>query len=518
MENNDRLGLSRDAKVAKLLASLNKQGPEKVTFSDMVVKINRKGKEQTRCVLVTDKALYNLKANNFGKCQRRIALEKIVSVTLSTVSEEFVLHVPEEYDYHFKSAQRERLLSSLRPGSAFTTLSLTQVSLLTLVINQKTAAKMTQAQRQKRKQELEAIGKGAVEAKSQVSLSPINVTHDFEFITVLGRGKFAKVMQVRKKSNGKIYAMKILRKAAVVGRDCVAHTMAERSVLQKLHHPFLMALRYAFQSRSKLYLVLDYFPGGELYFHLKQHRRFPEDIARLWVAEVALAFGYLHSFGVVYRDLKPENILLDDAGHVCLTDLGEVKQLTGSAKTSTFCGTPEYMAPEVIEGEGHDRNVDWWALGVLLYELTVGIPPFYSANVGEMYEKIQNAPLRFSPHQSQECRDLVTALLARDPKKRLGFEGDVEEIKSAPFFQKQPGWDWEKVYHKQVESPFKIQLDGALDTRNFDQEFLQEAAVDSPVDDSMMDFPNFTFTGEDEDSNKGRLPLEPSSPSSNALA
>lgn len=501
MDNNDRLILAKDAKVAKLLSTLGskKLAPEKVQFSDLVIKINRKGKEQTRCVLVTDHALYNLKATNFGKCQRRIPLEKIVSVTVSSVSEEFVLHVPEEYDYHFKSAQRERLLNTIRQGgSAFSTLSLAQVSLITLVINQKTAAKMTQIQKLKRKQELEAIGKvtAVVRTPKVASVTP---PHDFEFIAVLGRGKFAKVMQVRKKSNGKIYAMKILRKAAVVGRDCVEHTMAERGVLQKLHHPFLMALRFAFQSKDKLYMVLDYFPGGELYFHLKQQRRFSEEIARLWVAEVALAFGYLHSFGVVYRDLKPENILLDDAGHVCLTDFGEVKELQTGGKTHTFCGTPEYMAPEVIEGDGHDKNVDWWALGVLLYELTVGIPPFYSANVGEMYDKIQNAPLRFSPNQSPECRELITALLHRDPRKRLGYEKDVDDIKSSSFFSMQPGWDWDKVYHKQVESPFKVRVDGLLDTRNFDQEFVQEPVVDSPVDSAqslLMDFANFTFLGD----------------------
>jgi len=149
-------------------------------------------------------------------------------------------------------------------------------------------------------------------------------------------------------------------------------------------------------------------------------RRFPEQTARIYVGEIALALGHLHAVGVIYRDLKPENILLDDAGHVCLTDFGLAKDLEPDEKTQTFCGTPEYLAPEIVTGAGHDKAVDWWSLGILLYELTVGIPPFYSQNVNEMYSKIQHGVLRFPPFLTEECKSLITLLLNRDPKKEIG--------------------------------------------------------------------------------------------------
>ena len=214
---------------------------------------------------------------------------------------------------------------------------------------------------------------------------------------------------VRKKDTGEIYAMKILKKKALIAKHQVEHTNAERKILQQLQHPFLMHLRYAFQTDAKLYFVLDYYRGGELFFHLKKKRRFSEAQAQIFVAEVAMALGHLHSLDVIYRDLKPENILLDHSGHICLTDFGLSKDLGPSNEDAhTFCGTPEYLAPEIVMNLGHGKAVDWWSLGILLYELTVGIPPFYSQNVNEMYRKIQEAPLLFPPNLSNPCKDLVT--------------------------------------------------------------------------------------------------------------
>jgi len=322
---------------------------------------------------------------------------------------------------------------------------------------------------------------------------------DFELLKVLGRGAFGKVMQVRKKSDGKIYAMKILKKGAIVARNQVEHTKAERSILQQLQHPFLMTLRFAFQSKDKLYLVLDYFQGGELFFHLKSQRRFSEEVARLYVAEIALAFGHLHALGVIYRDLKPENILLDDNGHVCLTDFGLAKEVQEGDKAHTFCGTPEYLAPEIVQGLGHDKAVDWWSLGILLYELTVGIPPFYSQNVNEMYNKIQHGVLRFPPFLSEGCKQLIVGLLNRDPKKRLGSDKDVEDVKAATFFAGQDHWDWDRVYRKEMDPPFKPKVKDINNPVNFDDEFLREPVIDSVVVGSALDqtadFQGFTFTG-----------------------
>jgi serine/threonine protein kinase len=283
-------------------------------------------------------------------------------------------------------------------------------------------------------------------------------------------------MQVKKKTDGKVYAMKILKKAAIIARNQVEHTKAERKILQALQHPFLMTLRYAFQSKDKLYFVLDYYQGGELFFHLKTARRFPEDVARVWVGEVALALGHLHSLSVIYRDLKPENILLDDNGHCCLTDFGLSKDVDPNDKAHTFCGTPEYLAPEIVTGAGHDKAVDWWSLGILLYELTVGIPPFYSQNVNEMYNKIQHGVLRFPPFLSEPCKAMIVALLNRDPKKRLGSKADIDDLKAHAFFK---DINFEKMMKKEIDPPYKPKIKANDTTSNFDTTFTSEPVVDS---------------------------------------
>ena len=221
-------------------------------------------------------------------------------------------------------------------------------------------------------------------------------------------------------------------------------------------------------------------------------------MARLYVAEIAMAFGHLHGEGVIYRDLKPENILLDSEGHVCLTDFGLAKELPDSEKTDTFCGTPEYLAPEIIVGNGHDKAVDWWSLGILLYELTVGIPPFYSPNVNDMYTKIQHSSLRFPPFLSEPCKKLIIALLNRDPTARLGSKDDFNDLKVHEFFAP---LNWDDVYHKRVEPTFKPVVRDVEDTSNFDEEFLNEPVVDSVVQASQFgnqaadQFNDFTFKG-----------------------
>merc|ERR1712130_968802 len=267
--------------------------------------------------------------------------------------------------------------------------------------------------------------------------------------------------------------------------------------------PFLMHLRFAFQTEAKLYFVLDYYRGGELFFHLKKKRRFTEYQAQIFVAEVSMALGHLHSLDVIYRDLKPENILLDHTGHICLTDFGLSKDLgPDNEDAHTFCGTPEYLAPEIVMNLGHDKAVDWWSLGILLYELTVGIPPFYSQNVNEMYKKIQHGILRFPPFLSDSCKKIIVAFLNRDPKKRLGSENDLEEIKEQPFFE---DIDWDKLNARKYECSFQPKVKNDLDTDNFEDTFTSEAVVDSVVDGSALsqtltghtdDFDGFTFKGE----------------------
>ena len=323
---------------------------------------------------------------------------------------------------------------------------------------------------------------------------------DFDLLAVIGKGSYGKVMQVRKKDSGDIFAMKVLRKDKIIARNQVEHTKSEVNVLQNVHHPFMVALRYSFQTPEKLYLLLEYINGGELFFHLSQEGNFNEDRARLYTSQILLALEHLHRYDIIYRDLKPENILLDADGNIRLTDFGLCKeQISSDASTTTFCGTPEYMSPEIVAGKSYGKAVDWWTLGTLLYEMVVGVPPFYSENVNTMYQRILTAPLRFPSHVSPECKSLLEMLLQRDPSKRLGSGPlDAEEIKTHPFFA---SLDWDKVYRKEMATPFKpdVSAGGAADTSNFDAEFTAEPAVDSVVQNSQITdaagFEGFTYVG-----------------------
>lgn len=321
---------------------------------------------------------------------------------------------------------------------------------------------------------------------------------DFELLTVIGKGSFGKVMQVRKKDDSKIYAMKVLRKEAIIARKQVAHTRAEKTILQKIQHPFIVRLHYAFQTKDKLYMILDYVNGGELFYHLKKEGRFPENRVKFYAAEIVSAMAHLHSLGIVYRDLKPENILLDSDGHITITDFGLSKEINIQEGTHTFCGTPEYLAPEVLKGLGHGVAVDWWSLGTLIYEMLTGLPPFYSQNINIMYQKILNGELRFPTYVSAEARSLLEGLLTRDVEKRLGSGTDGgKAVKAHPFFK---DLDWDKLDRREITPPFKPKVASESDTGQIDPVFTGEKPQDSFVENSLSEtiqrennFDGFTF-------------------------
>ena len=472
-------------------------------------------------MIITSKAIYNLK-DNF-QCKRRIPIQALGLLTESTASDEFVCHVPAEYDYRYKSSKKTviinllvKLYRSYAKENRAETKKLLVVKVPDANLTKFAITKRTQDREQILKQRMAMIEEVAkddsdkeTETNSKKSAKVKKATTqmiegtdkvsvaDFELLKVLGRGSFGKVMQVRRKKDGKVYAMKILKKKAMIQRHQVDHLKTERKILQSLQHPFLMKLRFAFQTSEKLYFVLDFYRGGELFFHLKTHRKFQVPLARLYVGEIALALGHLHKLGFIYRDLKPENILLDDDGHVCLTDFGLSTQIDPDSKTSTFCGTPEYLAPEVITAVGHDKAVDWWSLGILLYELTVGIPPFYSQNVHEMYHSIQFGLLKFPKWLPDPCKNIIIALLDRDPEARLGSKADVEDIKTHEFYS---GMDWKAMYEKKLRPSFKPDVRSDTDTGNFDTEFTNEAVADTPAGPSSAlkpeeeaAFKNFTY-------------------------
>ncbi|KAL1296948.1 hypothetical protein AAFC00_004552 [Neodothiora populina] len=308
---------------------------------------------------------------------------------------------------------------------------------------------------------------------------------DFELLKVVGKGSFGKVMQVQKKDTRRIYALKTIRKAHIISRSEVAHTLAERSVLAQINNPFIVPLKFSFQSPEKLYFVLAFVNGGELFHHLQKEQRFDINRSRFYAAELLCALECLHGFNVIYRDLKPENILLDYTGHIALCDFGLCKlDMKDEDKTNTFCGTPEYLAPELLHGTGYTKTVDWWTLGVLLYEMLTGLPPFYDENTNDMYRKILAEPLHFPGPEivPPAARDLLTRLLDRDANKRLGVNG-AAEIKAHPFFH---SIDWRKLLDRKYEPSFKPNVVDERDTENFDREFTSEAPADSYVDGPML--------------------------------
>ncbi|TID04766.1 Serine/threonine-protein kinase SCH9 [Colletotrichum higginsianum] len=297
---------------------------------------------------------------------------------------------------------------------------------------------------------------------------------DFQILKLIGKGTFGQVYQVRKKDTERIYAMKVLSKKVIVQKKEVAHTVGERNILVRTamsDSPFIVGLKFSFQTPSDLYLVTDYMSGGELFWHLQKEGRFDERRAKFYIAELILAIQHLHNNDIVYRDLKPENILLDANGHIALCDFGLSKaNLTKNDTTNTFCGTTEYLAPEVLLDEsGYTKMVDFWSLGVLVFEMCCGWSPFYAEDTQQMYKNIAFGKVRFPRDTlSQEGRNFVKGLLNRNPKHRLGATDDAEELKRHPFFA---DIDWDLLAKKLITPPFKPKLTSATDVSYFDPEF-----------------------------------------------
>nr|CCD12967.1 unnamed protein product [Trypanosoma congolense IL3000] len=320
---------------------------------------------------------------------------------------------------------------------------------------------------------------------------------DFEITATVGKGSFSRVYVAVEKATNKRYAIKEMKKEVIEREQMTDHIFAEKFILQKISHPFIVSLHYAFQTKRCLYLVMDFLAGGELFYHLGAVTTFDEWRAKFYCGEIALALGYLHAHDIIYRDLKPENAVLDKDGHVCLTDFGLAKMDVHDASNFTFCGTPEYLAPEFLLGKPHGKAVDWWSLGILLYEMLEGIPPFYSENLNVMYDKILCAELKFGvegeegnelPVISEEAQDLLRRLLDRDAATRLQ---DVEELKAHPFFR---DIDWEKLVRREIDPPFHPSSNSLC---NFDQEF---TSLDppAPLEDELEEGPTlcgFSFNG-----------------------
>ena len=290
---------------------------------------------------------------------------------------------------------------------------------------------------------------------------------DFHLLTTLGTGTFGRVRLVHLKHNPSAapMALKMLKKTVILKLKQVDHIKSEKSILQRVSHPFIIRLLATFQDQNCVYMLLEYVGGGELFSRLRKEGRFANDVALFYASEILLVFEYLHSLNVAYRDLKPENVLIDKYGHVKLTDFGFAKEVFD--RTYTLCGTPEYLAPEIIQSKGHGKEVDWWALGILIYEMTAGFPPFYDENPYAIYEKILSGRIEFGKPFNPLIKDLIKKLLQADITKRYGCKRlGAEEVKSHRWFK---GVSWEAVYGREIPPPWTPKLTNPSDTHFFDQ-------------------------------------------------
>ena len=295
------------------------------------------------------------------------------------------------------------------------------------------------------------------------------ILDDFEDIKLIGKGSYGKVVLVRLKSNGKLYAMKILNKVLLKLTKQEAHTKNERNLMTKINNPFIVNIKFAFQDKSKLYLVTEFIQGGELFFHLKRKKTFSEEATKFYAIELILAISYLHKNNTIYRDLKPENILINADGHIKITDFGLSKLFYEKDKAYTICGTPQYIAPEIFLNTGYDKNVDWWSLGVVLYEMLEGRIPF-KINSPIINYNIYKKEIIIYKNKTDEMENFIKSLLVLDPKKRLGFNGS-EEVKNHPLFK---DVDWQKAENKELIPPFIPNLKDELDLKYFDEKFTEE--------------------------------------------
>ena len=327
------------------------------------------------------------------------------------------------------------------------------------------------------------------------------VRGDFDEMKVLGKGSFGKVLLVRYKKNQKLYAMKILKKAVIMKNNEEIHTKTERKILAKINHPFIVSLYFAFQDEKKLYLITEFMQGGELFYHLHRERFFSNERTQFYAAEIVLALDHLHKNNCIYRDLKPENVLLDKDGHIKLADFGLSKIMLekNKAKAFTLCGTPDYLAPEILEDKGYDKTVDWWSLGALIYEMLVGYSPFKMKKGEQLNIEKYKAPVPLHNHFTPEAKMIITDLLVVEPSKRLGYGSNgTENIKKHPFFK---DINWEELYNKKVEPEFVPKIFNELDLGNFDKFFTNENVFEpesemnsaSVLKDNPNEFAGFTY-------------------------
>ena len=306
---------------------------------------------------------------------------------------------------------------------------------------------------------------------------------DYDKLKTVGLGSYGRVRLCKQKKTGNVYVMKILKKNDIIKQKQVDHVYSEFNILSGLKHPFIVQLvGYNFEDPKYIYFIMEYIQGGELFSLLRSKGSFPVSQTKFYIAHIITIFEYLHSKNIVYRDLKPENILINKNGYLKLTDFGFAKILENE-KTYTLCGTPEYLAPEIILNKGHGKAVDWWTLGILLYEMLVGIDPFSDDDPMKTYQKILKGKINFPKTINKDAKSLIKHLLTQDTTKRFGcLKNGVKDILNHRFFE---GFDWKNFVYLSMPAPYKPEIKSDDDTSNFEK--YPESDTESPSVDKKND-------------------------------
>ena len=464
---------------------------EQLVWTGTIIKINQKGQEQARDFGMTNKYIYNLGSRGHflvnwftSGLRRKIPIARIEAVTYSTVVNAFVLHLPKEYDYHLLTHRRDELLRYLvllhrrvSPARRLKLFPVEETDLGRFTKSEHASAscwptgvapiELDVAGFDRFLDERRASERKSIENTETLISRGGDKVHegDFELLKTLGRGYFGKVFLCRKRQSGGLYAMKVISKMDIIRRDFFESVRNERAILETVSNPFVVSLKYCFASSCYVFFVMDFKQGGELYHHLRKHTRFTEPVAKFYSAQILLGLEYLHSRDILYRDMKPENILLDTRGNASLADYGISKILGPGQKTRSFVGTPDYVAPEIILRSGHNMSVDVWCLGVILYEMVFGIPPFSDKHHGVIMRNIVKKELSFPSvvSTSAELVDLITRCLRKQPERRIGA-GDIAQVKQHAWFR---DVDWGKMSRLEIEAPINPGVSHPLDTSNF---------------------------------------------------
>ena len=487
---------------------------EEIQFSDTVQKINKNGWKQSRNLVLTDKAIYNLKKKEL---KRRIDYTKIIGITLSKQSDEFVIHCLEmDYDYQFISQKKKTIVEIIAKNYEL----IKEEELKLFEINVKNLNQFVTTKKEKEKQQsLSRMPKtGQINVKDYLfgnkSKTDVNIFQskiskknnsinfkniqanyeDFEIKSVIGRGSVGKILLAKYIKDGKYYAIKSMRKDQIISEGIADNILVEKNILIKSQCEFILKLSFFFQTPKRIYYVTPFIKGGDLWHKLKSEIFFKEDLVRFYTAQIAVALQYLHNLEITYRDLKPENILLDEDGYIKLCDFGSSVIIRGTEKVKNFAGSPEYAAPEIITYSGHNFMCDWWSLGILIYELLYGNTPFFNMDKTRMYDLINTGAISFpkfiqiegeeKPRNykvSEDAKNIISKFLEKDPGTRLGRKG-LDEIKKHPFFS---GINFDDLNKKKIKPPFRPNFSKEEQdlTNNFDEEYLKLEISDSPIGD-----------------------------------